>query len=178
MLPRDFLERHNTVGQVANAIVSALEHSGYVERSFFRTKDDGVALVTRLERINNDGTPSAERWPAWRGHQTAFNLEQFLRGLFYVDRGRYRVIVFVLQNQPFSQSTHRVAEAEARTWLQSGANTLPRGIADRPFGDGAATALIYEFASDGRTVSSVDSPLTGRQHLDKAGVMALLAKVN
>jgi hypothetical protein len=171
-------ERRDTVGQVADSIVAALEKSGYVERSFFRTKLDGVALVTRIERINDDGTPSAPRWPAWRDRDAAFNLERFLRGLFYVDRGRYRVIVFILQDKPFSQSTHGVTDAEARAWLRSGANILPREIAGRPYGENDCTALIYEFASDGKTVHTVDSPLTGRQHLDQAGITASLAKAN
>jgi len=152
--------------------------SGYVERSFFRTTADGVVLVTRIERINSDGTPSAPRWPAWRGRQGELNLGQFLSGLFYVDRGHYRVIVFVLQDQPFSQSKDQVAAAAARAWLQTGANLLPRDVANRPYGESDCSVLIYEFASDGRTVRVIDSSLTGRQHLDKAGLMAALARAN
>jgi len=164
---------------VVETIVSALERTGYVERSFFRTEAGGVALVTRLERIKDDGSPLAEgeRWPArLQDHGSASDLVRFFRGLFYVDPGRYRVIGFVLQDLPFSQSSGRITGEEARAWLRTGANTLPREVAERPSGDGNCTVLVYEFAIDGSAVRVVESRLTGRQHLDKAGVLSFLEK--
>jgi len=178
VLARTLFDAKATVGQVTSAIIAALERSGYVERSFFRTGDDGVALVTRLERINDDGSPprEAERWPGATSQGSGFDLAGMLRGLFYVDRGHYRLIVFILQDRPFTQSSQQVTETEARRWLRSGANVLPREIADRAFGDGNCTALIYEFTSDGSAVKVVESQLTGRQHLEKSGVLAVLEK--
>jgi hypothetical protein len=179
VLARTLFDAKATVGQVTSAIIAALERSGYVERSFFRTGDDGVALVTRLERINDDGSPprEAERWPgALKSQGSGLDLAGMLRGLFYVDRGHYRLIVFILQDRPFTQSSQQVTETEARRWLRSGANVLPREIADRAFGDGNCTALIYEFTSDGSAVKVVESQLTGRQHLEKSGVLAVLEK--
>ena len=177
-LARDLFKRRETVGEVANQIVAALENSGYVERSFFRTTADGVVLVTRIERINIDGTPSALRWPAWRGNQSGLNLQEFLSGLFYVDRGRYRVIVFVLQERLISPSPRSATAAEARVWLQTGANRLPREVANRPYGDSVCSVLVYEFASDGRTVRTVDSSITAQEHLEKAGLTASLQRRN
>jgi len=179
VLPKRLFEASSTLGRVADAILAALERTGYVERSFFRTAADGVALVTRLERINDDGSPpnEGERWPSSLTAQgAAFDLAGFLRGLFYVERGRYRVIVFILQDRPFTQSSQQITEGEARAWLRAGANVLPSEVAARSFADGSCTALIYEFASDGTAVRLVESQLTGRQHLEKAGVMALLEK--
>jgi hypothetical protein len=180
VLPDRLLANYHTVGDVTGAIIGALEQSGYVERSFFQTRAGGVALVTRLERINDDGTSSAdaERWPS--GGQYSASKEgllQFLEGLFYVDPGHYRVIVFVLQDMPFSQSATSVTGEEARAWLRSGANVLPPDIAGRPFGGangGHCTALIYEFASDGTNVRVVESRLTGKEHLEKAGLLTAL----
>jgi hypothetical protein len=176
VLPDRLLASYHTVGDVVAAIIGALEQSGYVERSFFRTEAGGVALVTRLERINDDGTPSvaAERWPNSGDHYASRDsLFEFLEGLFYVDPGHYRVIVFVLQDLPFSQSSTNVTAGEARAWLVTGANVLPPEIATRPFG-GHCTALIYEFASDGTKVHVVESRLTGKEHLEKAGLLAAL----
>jgi hypothetical protein len=181
VLPDGLLASYRTVGEVTSAILNALEQSGYVERSFYETKPGGVALVTRLERINDDGTPSAaaERWPdIGEQYRTSDSLIDFLQGLFYVDPGHYRVIVFVLQDMPFAQSATSVTAGEARAWLTSGANVLPAGIAARPFGGvngGHCTALIYEFASDGTKVHVVDSRLTGKEHLEKAGLLTSLA---
>lgn len=171
VLPRVLFEKDATVGQVAGAIVSALERKGYVERSFFRTGAGGVALVTRLERINDDGSSvaDAERWPAETLRSST--LASFLRGLFFVDPGRYRIIVFILQDLPFSQSPDRVTGDDARAWLRAGANVLPREVADSLFGDGQCTALVYEFASDGTAVRVVESRLTGKEHLEKAGLV-------
>ncbi len=178
VLPGRLLASYDTVGKVAGAIIGALEESGYVERSFFQTKAGGVALVTRLERINDDGTSSAEaeRWPSGgQYYASSESLLQFLRGLFYVDPGHYRVIVFVLQDMPFSQSSTSVTAEDARAWLTSGANVLPPDIAARLFGGangGHCTALIYEFASDGTKVHVVESHLTGKEHLEKSGRLA------
>src|SRR5262249_59196269 len=90
VLPEPLFERGRTTGQVVTAIITALERNGYVERSFFTTPADGVVLVTRLERINEDGSSAAdaERWPAVGGAgSSSTGLAQFLRGLFYVDPG-------------------------------------------------------------------------------------------
>ncbi|HXG79974.1 MAG TPA: hypothetical protein VNJ31_11650 [Methyloceanibacter sp.] len=175
VLPDQLLESYRTLGAAAGAILAALEQSGYVERSFYRTDPGGIALVTRLERINDDGSPAAERWPPGAEPDiTTRGLLEFLRGLFYVDPGHYRVIVFVFQDLPFSQSQDVVTAETAHAWLTSGANVLPADIAELPFAGAHVTALIYEFASDGSKVQPVASGLTGKQHLEKAGLLAAL----
>ncbi len=181
VLPENVFERGRTTGQVVAAIITALERKGYVERSFFTTPADGVVLVTRLERINDDGSSAADlqRWPAvGEAARSSVGFAQFLRGLFYVDPGRYRVIVFILQDAPFRQSTEQpVSGQQARTWLRTGANVLPRELADRGY-RGDCTVLVYEFASDGTAVRVVESRLTGLQHLEKSGVLATLGRPN
>ena len=180
VLPDRLFTAYRTVGEVTSSILGALEQNGYVERSFYRTPPGGVALVTRLERINTDGSPSAEaeRWPAAaQPHQSARSLFDFLQGLFFVDPGHYRVIVFVLQDLPFSQSAETITAQQAHAWLVMGANVLPSEIAALPFSGGHVTVLIYEFASDGSKVQVVTSELTGKQHLERAGVLAILDKV-
>jgi len=177
VLPDKYLAAYNTLGEASGAILSALEQSGYVERSFYRTEPGGVALVTRLERINDDGSPAAERWPPGaEPDDTTRGLLEFLRGLFYVDPGHYRVIVFVFQDLPFSQSQAVVTAEQAHTWLASGANILPADIAKLPFAGAHVTALIYEFASDGSKVQTVTSGLTGKEHLERAGLLAALGQ--
>jgi hypothetical protein len=181
VLPDALLKGRRTVGEVVAAIISALEFNGYVERSFLQAEGHGVALVTRLERINDDGSSAVgpERWSAAKRPGSADDLIRFLRGLFFVDPGHYRVIVFILQDLPFSQSFRRISEEEANAWLTSGFNILPASIAERPFApDSHCTVLVYEFASDGKTVHVVTSGLTGKQHLEKAGVLSLLGNAN
>jgi multidrug efflux pump subunit AcrA (membrane-fusion protein) len=183
VLPDGLFERHRSVGEVVAAILLALERNGYVERSFFRTKADGVALVTRLERIGDDGSAFAEpeRWALLRSSPDDFGpnaLFRFLRGLFVVDPGRYRIIVFILQGPSFSQSPQIMIAQEAQGWLFSGANVLPPEVAKRPFSGAHCTVMIYEFSSDGTQVRVVESRLTGKDHLAKAGVLSFLEKSN
>ena len=179
VLPDKLFVSYRTVGEVAGAILGALEQNGYVERSFFRTPPGGVALVTRLERINDDGSPSAEgvRWPAGEPHTSTRSLLELLQGLFFVDPGHYRVIVFVVQDMPFSQSSEAITAQQAQTWLTFGANVLSPQIAALPFAGGHVTVLIYEFASDGSKVQVVTSQMTGKQHLERAGVLTALDQV-
>ncbi len=181
VLPRTLFKNIATIGQLNDAIVAALEQTGYVTRSFFRTPSGGVALVTQLERINNDGSPRVEneRWPvSLPSQQFELDLPAFLKGLFFVERGRYRVTVFIMQEEPFTQSTAKVEARDARQWLQRGTNVLPPQEAARPADQVNCTALIYEFASDGKAVKMVDSRITGRQHLAKAGILPRLEKPN
>lgn len=180
VFPQYAFHRYITVGQVASAILSALESSGYVERSFFQTRPGGVALVTRLERIAGDGRPAPEdeRWPSGFDNNPASFID-FVRGLFYAKAGHYRVIVFILQEESFASSEQTATGKDAETWLAEGANKLPAWLANRPFGkDSTCTALIYEFESDGASVKSVVSHLNGKQHLEKAGLLAALAVRN
>jgi tetratricopeptide (TPR) repeat protein len=180
VFPQDTFSRFSTAGEVSNAILSALERSGYVERSFFQTGDGGIALVTRIEKIGNDGSPAAEaeRWPAGYDNNPASFLD-FVRGLFYAKPGRYRVIVFVLQEASFRVSRETVSAQVAEEWLREGLNKLPAELASRPFGkESTCTALIYEFAIEESSPKPVASALTGRQHLEKAGLLAFLEKRN
>ncbi len=79
----------------------------------------------------------------------------FVRGLFYVKAGHYRVIAFVLQEKAFAQSEQKATGKDAETWLAEGAFKLRAWLANRPFGkDSTCTALIYEFESDGAAVKT------------------------
>ncbi len=180
VFPQEVFRRYSTVGEVSSTILKALERSGYVERSFFQTEQGGVALVTRLEKIAGDGAPAPEqeRWPAGFD-STPSGFVDFVRGLFYAKAGHYRVIVFILQEKAFTQSEKKATGKDAETWLDVGAFKLPARLANRRFGpESTCTALIYEFESDGTSVKSVQSPLTGKQHLEKAGLLPALEVPN
>jgi hypothetical protein len=175
VLPVDLLKAYHRIGDVEHAIETALENNGYVERAFFRTPD-GVAMVTRLERIETDGSPAKD--PRWAispsSSELQVSLVTFLRGLFFVPPGHYRLIVFIAQNTPFSVSDKQLSKDEARNLMSKGANALPADVAQQPFA-GHCTVLIYEFSSDGSAVRLVgNSRLTGKEHLQKAGVLSAL----
>ena len=156
---------------------AALETGGYVERSFFSTEAGGVAMVTRLERINDDGTPApaAARWALKLPPDGAVSEAiAFLRGLFFIEPGHYRTIVFILQDQPFAQDDKPASEPQARAWISRGANIISPDVGQKSYAGAHCTALIYEFASDGASVKLVDGGLTGKEHLARSGLLAAL----
>jgi hypothetical protein len=129
--------------------------------------------VTRLERINPDGTPTAEaeRWTVGALPLTSFSLADYLRALFTAPSGRYRIIVFVVSSQPFAQSETQVQQDEALAWLSEGLNLLPDNMALAPFTpQHTVTALIYEFEQPGNQEAMLMLPanLIGRVHLQRA----------
>ena len=98
VLPLSIFGDKNNFGQVSDYIVSNLEERGYVERSFFLADNGALILVTRLERIKQDGTSMQEpdRWVA-----LGVRLRSWVN-LFYAEPGYYRVIVFVIGGHFFS----------------------------------------------------------------------------
>ena len=141
----------------------------------------GVALVTRLERINDDGSPSAEneRWPASAERQeSARGLLDFLQGLFFVDPGHYRVIVFVVRDDAFQTSEKEASKGEANAWLSSGFNRLPDDAAALPWtARTRCTALVYEFRKPPGGGAEAEMPpgfLPADTHLRATGLIKAL----
>jgi hypothetical protein len=178
VLPDAFFAKTPTMGSAVKLILASLERNGYVEWSFFRTKRGGVALVTRLERINDDGSSAmaSERWPSEASRSVSVDLFKFWRGLFFVEPGHYRIIVFILEDFPFTQGGKGVTSPEANKWLHDGSNGLPPAVEETPYTSTFhCYALIYEFANDGSVERRVvDSSLTGKQHLEKSGILATI----
>ncbi len=168
-----------TLGDVERQIRDALDSTGYFERSYFAVPQ-GFAIVTRIEQINDDGTPKSgdERWSASPGLAGARELVKYLRGLFTTRVGRYRTIVFVITPVPFSLSDAVVSREEMDNFIAEGFNILPTSVAALPFAPGfACTALIYEFeARENQQIANLIAPsqLLGRMHLERAGVWQAL----
>ena len=160
-----------TLGDAAKLIDAALDGSGYVDRSYFAAPG-GFAMVTRLERIDADGTPKQEeRWSVEPPPLQSFSLGAYLRALFTAPAGYYRIIVFVVSSQPFAQAAEPVSRDDALAWLHEGLNRLPEGIAEASYTERHdVTALIYQFEQPGRQEALLvlqGSP-TGREHLERA----------
>jgi hypothetical protein len=164
-----------TLGDLDRRLRAALESAGYLERRYYAAPG-GFALVTRLEQIEEDGTPrpSPERWSTEVPGLAEFSLRAYLRALFFAARGRYRLIVLVATDVPFAQAATPITAASAETLLAAGLNRLPAGLAALPFkGDAVVTALIYEFERVDTGVGPelvTPSRLQGRVHLQKAAI--------
>jgi hypothetical protein len=163
-----------TLGDLDNFLLSILDETGYVERSYFAVPD-GYALVTRLERIYDDGRVVTEnRWSINDTGLTEFSFRDYIQKLFFAEPGLFRVVVFVISPRPFTQSDDNVTQEEALAWLQSGYNVFPQELARRTLTtEYNITALIYQFekAENRYPVLVERSNITGQQHLEAAGIL-------
>ncbi len=179
-LDRGLLVRDGkTLGDVAGRLTKALAGRGYSERSFYHAPG-GFVLATRLEQIDLDGTPKAgrQRWSAKLPPREIFSLSGFINALFSAPEGHYRVIVFVVNDQPFSTSGRTASQADALAWVRGGLNRLPPSIAKAPLnGAHDGTALIYQFrkvGQSGAVLANPDGAAPAVQHLERSGVLAAL----
>jgi hypothetical protein len=182
-IPRELLlgnAAHPLLGTVARAIESAFKQAGYGEKSYYSVPG-GFAMASRMEQMNEDGSSkgSADRWSLEVPRMSTFSLSLYLTALFRGRPGYYRVIVFVVTPQPFSQSSAKITSEDAGAWVSSGLNKLPEKMTNQEYSPAhTCTALIYEFKRiEGQRAQLVDpSEITGPIHLEKSGLMAAFAK--
>jgi hypothetical protein len=183
-IPRNLLvlgkwEGQTKVGDAAARLEIAFDKAGYGEKTWYAVPG-GFALASRLEQFNPDGTSKNEpdRWSAHIKAPKIFGLKDVIRALFTAQEGRYRVIVFIVTNQPFSAADKTVSAEEAREWVQEGAFNLPQTIKEVDYTpEYYCEALIYEFdqlARDNPAVLKVPSELQGETHLRKAKIWSAL----
>lgn len=164
-----------TFRAVSQKFESALNLCGYSEKNYYAIPD-GFAIVTRLEQINQDGTPkeSQERWIVDLQPMRTFSLKDYLKALFTARVGYYRIIVFIFSPHAFSQTEVKVTEREAQAWLSPGGNALPSSIGRQEYSeDYKCTALIYEFEQynqGGKPEIKSHGRLTAKTHLVKANL--------
>ena len=161
---------------VSNRLVEALESRGYAEYTFYHVPR-GFAVVVRLEKFEDDGSPdpSASRFLA-PDAEKPFSFADFVKSIFVAPKGYYRMIVFVVTDSMIATQGAPDPGA-AEDWLRDGANRLPRTYARMKFGaDYEATVLVYEFKKTGSR--GIDSLIPGRfdalTHLEKTGLLAAL----
>jgi len=166
---------------VAFTLQRALRASKYPKWSY-SSVPNGFALVSQMEQIKVDGTPSPEpaRWSAdlpWVANMT---LIEFIRALVNSPPGYYRVIVFIVTNRPWPRTGEKPTGGEAKKWLAEGFTWLPQSIGEMPYGpDYRTTALVYEFKKVSKDANAflVDHSATSADdHLKKAGISEWLSR--
>src|SRR5262249_44267587 len=87
----------NTLADVHTRLVKALEGSGYYSNGLFSIPE-GFAVVTRVERISNNGAPFPPD-TRWTRHKLLpSSLWEYLESLFLEKPGEFRMFVFVVTN--------------------------------------------------------------------------------
>ena len=183
MIPNSWLSTGGgaDLTNVAVTLENALRAAKYPKWSY-SSVPNGFALVSQMEQIKADGTPSSEpaRWSTDLPVVANMTLLEFVRALINAQPGYYRVIVFIVTNQPWSRTGTQPTGVEADRWLAEGFTWLPESIGKLPYGpDYRTTALVYEFrkASKDAKATLLEPSLTSADdHLKKAGISEWLSR--
>jgi len=134
-----------TLGDVCNQITHCLRRSRYDEYRIFDIHD-GFAILTRLERISDDGTPAVrDRWT--RQKIEPINITEYLKSLFLGTEGKFRVILFVIT--PLANfkdnGTPILTPDNSDALFREGGVVLPPIKSAQPFENKYVHVLIYQF---------------------------------
>jgi hypothetical protein len=170
-----------TLAGVSDRLVSALNAADYSEYSFY-SAPGGFALVARLEQFELDGSPKPRGMRFLEPNtQAPFSVASYVRHLFFAPQGFYRLILFVVTDNPVATRGPAPSALMTEKWLRQGADRLPsiyRRMAFTP--DHQVSVLVYEFQKRGpRNVATlVPGRLDVRTHLEKAGLYARLVRTH
>jgi len=169
------------LADVADNLEHALKLAKYRSYSY-SSEPHGFALVCQMEQIKSDATPSPEpdRWSTEMpsvGHMTKL---EFIKALAKARPGYYRVIVFIVTDQPMSRTSSEPTGKDMEQWLAKGFNRLPEYIGWLTYGpEYTTTALVYEFKKISRKAAATfikTSQTRAEDHLYKAGIYEALSR--
>jgi len=180
VLPNDFFERLDirTFGDAERHLSAELEGLGYVERTFYDVPQ-GVAIVMRLEQIDDNAFPIEERWSPDIGLVSPFSLGGYLKSLLTAPKGRFRIIALVGSSKAVAASSPRPSRKDAMLWFARGNNLLDQSLAERCYTPWHRwTALIYEFRKVGSEAPETlhENALSVQQHLDGSGLSRFFSR--
>lgn len=162
------------MGDVDQRILTALDQMGYAERSHYWVPG-GYALVTRVEQIDKNGRPKPMPYRFSGQLPPPDGIMSYFAGLFTSPPGYFRIIVFVVTNASFNDTSAPLGEADALRLLSAGPAMLPPGFASNPVpADTKITALIYEYQKSTADLTSpavpIQSTVDAATHLQQAGL--------
>ena len=139
-----------TFGQVAERIAHVLEGAGYADTRLYRIGaryEHGFAIVTRLERIHDDGTPAtADRWSSRFPEAPALEWLDGARALHLPGQGRYRVLLLAVTDVP--RKGTRPTPWDERTVMDGPAMlAVPFPVDRKLSATTTLTVYVYEYAA-------------------------------
>jgi hypothetical protein len=135
-----------TYRRLDEVIRSRLRSRSYMSAGYFWTPI-GYAMVTPLERFNEDGSApkGVARW-ARQKDTASWNITDAARKVFAGEDGRYRLFVILVSDEPFAMSPYRASAQTVDQWEVTGLGTLPPRLARRPVTESTTvTVMVYEF---------------------------------
>lgn len=166
---------------VALRLERALRQAGYSDFSYFQTRSTapGFALVTRMERVEEDGSARArvERFLP-PGAEGPFDLGAYFQSLFVEPKGYYRIVFFLVSAADPEFSGGGMTGSLAAAYATTGETRLPPQFNVFRFTDQhTVDVLVYEFMQKGDKAVSVVPPvrLPAQTHLSRSGIEGALA---
>ena len=88
-----------SISQIAEKIETALNVAGFTDILYLKI-DKGVALVTRIEQIDQNANclPGNKRWQNGISPTTFKSLNEYIESLLIGEKGYYRLILFTITN--------------------------------------------------------------------------------
>jgi hypothetical protein len=157
------------LGSIADVLFYGLYAAGHYDAGFM-SAPGGFAIVTRVEQIDENGSPLPEpdRWAAEIGAPPRRSWLDVLSALFEAPHGFYRIIVLVVTDKA-AGSGPAPDEATARGWAADAFAFLPEEVRREELTDDhQVIALVYEFektADDQRPPPRVPGRLSAATHL-------------
>jgi len=163
-----------TLGDINDALSAILDGCGYYDKRYFKLEDrNGFVLSTRLERIQEDGTPYD---PRFREGDRPLSLDenisflQYLKKLFISETGYYRILVFAISEVPIPVEKEVKPEQSmgmVRSQVFSdGSPSLPFSAEkEKVSTDFFCKVLVYEFRQDNVNESHVNAFLRFKSNL-------------
>ncbi len=177
VLDRNLFRQCQSLADVSQKIATALDSCEYEKR--FYAVPGGFAIVARLEQFDRSNAISLAPPARW---SVAFpplrNFSDYFSALIFGQEGSFRIIVFIVTDQPFSQNARLVSREEGVSWLRGGLNVLPEAFEQIAWTNHFnCTALIYEFkvtSAQGKAQLVDNSRFPVRTHLKMARILQYL----
>jgi hypothetical protein len=160
--------------EIRSRLEAVLEERGYSGNGLYGIPD-GFVLVTRVERINEDGIAyeRSERWSHDRLPMGEITLASWASRLFFEQVGYFRMLVFaVTPDMHPGFSDEILDEAVARRMAHMGFRELPSELTVEPFAGRHIHVLVYEFEKrPGSAHLNQDGWLAAEDHLKQARLL-------
>ena len=175
-----------TLGKVAELLEKRLADRGYSDFRYYGVRGDGFALVTRLERIDQNGRPlegirrpNYDQLKSIELTRTPFTLQRYLAALIRpgtneVSEAHFRLFVFLVTTESVTTNPQLAVDLPTiRNWVTLGSLSLDKENKMKPFTKNhSVVILVYEIvcAPPKEPWMLVPSSLPGHMHVEASGL--------
>ena len=160
-LPQQLLfEEFDTLGDVFDRLEQAMNQAEMYSWSAYAIHDDGFALVTQLESIDDSGVPKTghDRWAFESIDKKDLSIANYITALLKSKPGRYRVIIFAVTHRSVKTSASETSPEHMQDLLREGSDVLPQELRNKKIQPQTRSlAFVYEFERDESTAKFLDS---------------------